>query len=349
MTHAPRETSKRSAAAGGDRTERPPVDVSVIVPAYNVSKYLERCVSSIQAAPIPRLEILIVNDGSQDGTSEIARALARDDARIRVFDQENAGLSRARNVGLANSGGRYVAFVDADDYLDPVRFASAVSSAETSGADVIVAGAVLVDDATREIVERREPLRTAEEMPGPTYLRHALLAGKVRMCAPYNIYSGELVRDVAPRFHPGIFHEDELWTPQVLLAAERVITASQPYYFHSVRPFGSIMSAKNARARSADLLQVVAELDPVVEVLADSRLRTAWDDYRMSLFLSAVFSGSAGGARREAWSYPAMQFLRRARTSRNRARAALYLVSPTLYVRVNRIYKVVTGRRSKIR
>lgn len=92
--------------------------ITVIVPVYNIMDYLPRCVHSIMNQTYPNLEILLVDDGSTDGTGGLCDQLAGEDARIRVFHKENGGSSSARNLALAHARGEYIGFVDSDDYID---------------------------------------------------------------------------------------------------------------------------------------------------------------------------------------------------------------------------------------
>lgn len=105
--------------------------VSVIVPMYNCEKYIERCVRSILNQTYSELEIILINDGSNDQTLRIAEALSREDGRIVLLTQENQGVAAARNHGLSISRGEYVAFVDADDYIEPDMIESLLSVADT--------------------------------------------------------------------------------------------------------------------------------------------------------------------------------------------------------------------------
>ena len=93
--------------------------ISVIVPVYNTKDYLVRCVDSICAQTYRNLELLLVDDGSTDGTGRLCEELAEKDSRIRVFHQENGGSSSARNLGIRNAAGGYLGFVDSDDYIEP--------------------------------------------------------------------------------------------------------------------------------------------------------------------------------------------------------------------------------------
>lgn len=99
-------------------TEKAPL-ITVIVPVYNILEYLPRCVHSLTAQTYDKLEIILVDDGSTDGTGELCDRLAREDQRIRVFHKENGGSSSARNLALKKARGEYVGFVDSDDHVGP--------------------------------------------------------------------------------------------------------------------------------------------------------------------------------------------------------------------------------------
>ena len=92
--------------------------ISVIIPVYNTLNCLERCVDSVCGQIYENLEIILVDDGSTDGTGQLCDRLAKRDSRIRVYHKENGGASSARNMGLQKSSGDYVGFVDSDDYID---------------------------------------------------------------------------------------------------------------------------------------------------------------------------------------------------------------------------------------
>lgn len=105
------------AREGNESAKRPLI--SVIVPVYNIREYLPRCVQSLQRQTCRELEILLVDDGSTDGTGELCDALAAEDERIRVLHKENGGTSSARNLGIEQARGEYLGFVDSDDYVEP--------------------------------------------------------------------------------------------------------------------------------------------------------------------------------------------------------------------------------------
>ena len=114
--------------------------VSIIIPVYNVEKYLEVCLDSVVGQTYRNLEIILVNDGSMDGSPDICRAYALRDRRITVIDEENKGLSGARNAGLEMAHGLYTLFLDSDDWIEPELVSRSVRVMEEKHAD-LVAGA----------------------------------------------------------------------------------------------------------------------------------------------------------------------------------------------------------------
>ena len=91
--------------------------VSVIVPVYNVEKYIEKCLLSIQNQTFTDFECLVINDGTKDKSIEVAKKVVGNDPRFRFFDKENGGLSDARNFGIEKASGEYLCFIDSDDYI----------------------------------------------------------------------------------------------------------------------------------------------------------------------------------------------------------------------------------------
>lgn len=114
--------------------------ISVIIPAYNVEDYLERCLRSILRQSYQELEIIVIDDGSEDGTLNVAEKMAALDARIQVVHQNNGGVTRARIRGVESTSGEWIGFVDADDILEPEMYEVLLRNAEVSGADISCCG-----------------------------------------------------------------------------------------------------------------------------------------------------------------------------------------------------------------
>lgn len=113
--------------------------VSIIVPIYNAQDHIARCVESIRRQTYRNLEILLLNDGSQDVSLEVCKMYANVDPRIVLIDKANSGVAATRNMGLREARGKYLQFVDADDTIQPYATELLVQRAEESGADLVIA------------------------------------------------------------------------------------------------------------------------------------------------------------------------------------------------------------------
>ena len=138
--------------------------VSIIVPVYNIMEYLPRCVESLRNQTYETIEILLVDDGSTDGTGALCDRLAAEDSRIRVFHKENGGSSSARNLGIAQAKGEYLGFVDSDDYVEPDMYERLYYAVEQNGLPIAQTGRDEIDKDGNILPNICEPV--AEETYG---------------------------------------------------------------------------------------------------------------------------------------------------------------------------------------
>ena len=142
--------------------------ISVVIPVYNVAKYLGKCLDSVQRQTYKKLEIILVDDGSTDNSGEICEKYGETDARVRVFHKKNGGLSDARNFGISKAKGRYITFIDSDDYVMPNYVKNLFDLISKYDADIAITCAVKFYEGRQqpaeEVYERRKSkLYTSEE------------------------------------------------------------------------------------------------------------------------------------------------------------------------------------------
>ena len=125
--------------------------VSIVVPVYNVDRYLPECIDSILSQVYPTLEIILVDDGSTDGCASICDAYAKQDSRIQVIHQSNGGLSNARNTGIAHCSGDYLLFVDSDDLISPYLVERLICVLESTGADLAICDPLHMETAPNSL------------------------------------------------------------------------------------------------------------------------------------------------------------------------------------------------------
>ena len=149
--------------------------ISVIVPVYHIKEYLERCVDSILAQSFTNLEILLVDDGSCDGTEELVDKLSGKDRRIRVFHKENGGSSSARNLGIREARGRYLGFVDSDDYIEPFMYERLYRAMRETGMPIAQGGRREIDEQGELLPDICVPPDSQTVYDGEAFMRELLL------------------------------------------------------------------------------------------------------------------------------------------------------------------------------
>ena len=201
--------------------------LSIIVPAYNIVPYLPRCIRSITAQTYGNLEILLVNDGSTDGTGVLCDELAREDARIRVFHKENGGSSSARNLALKYARGQYVGFVDSDDYVEPYMYEGLLEGIRKFGAPVAQMGRDEINQDGKRLPNICEPPDRPILIEKEEFLKELLLhRGDCSFCT-------KLVRrDLFPQegFPQGELNEDFHLLVKMLSGIDALVSLPQQAY-----------------------------------------------------------------------------------------------------------------------
>lgn len=216
--------------------------VSVIVPIYNVGKYLDKCISSIVSQTYTNIEIILVNDGSTDNSLQICEAWSGRDNRILVINQENRGLSGARNTGISYSKGNWFVFVDSDDWVLPQYVELLLNAAIDSNAELAVCNYYNYMESTQNIIINRQQIdgQLLENMADKGLY---MLCGHVWMCS--KIYRRDFYQRCVGQL-PDMKYEDFAILPQVIFGAEKIICISDAlYYYRSDRP-DSIMNSSQS-------------------------------------------------------------------------------------------------------
>ena len=179
--------------------------ISVIVPVYNTLKYLPKCVDSITAQTWKNLEILLVDDGSTDGTGALCDELAAKDSRIKVYHKKNGGSSSARNLGIEKARGEYLGFVDSDDYIEPDMYERLAEAAIEYNAHIIQIGRNEVDEAGNLLPDICIPPDKIESIDSQSFLKELLMhRGDCSFCT--KLIRRECIPEEA--FPVGVLNED---------------------------------------------------------------------------------------------------------------------------------------------
>lgn len=249
---------------------------SVIVPVYNVKDYLEKCAASVLCQTEKDLELLLIDDGSTDGSGELCDVLARKDSRVRVIHQENRGLGGARNTGIEAAAGDWLLFVDSDDWLEPEVLEKALAAGEKEGAEMVLFSFRSVDTQGKSLGEFHDRLPLEVPFTAETQ-RDVFLASP---CAWNKLYRRELFLRTGVRYPPRVWYED-IRTTLKLLAAGGIVHLNYVGYNYLQRP-GSITNNINAE-RNAEILEAFED------IFAWFRERDRFEQYRDELCFLAVY------------------------------------------------------------
>ena len=240
--------------------------ISVIVPVYNSINCLERCVRSICAQTYPEIEILLIDDGSTDGTDKLCERLAAEDTRIRTYHKKNGGASSARNVGLKIAEGAYLGFVDSDDYIEPYVYEEMMRALEEGGYSVVQISRDEVDEEGERLPDICIPPEEEWFCNSEIFLRELLLhKGDCSFCT--KLFSRETF--AGRHFPEGKLNEDFSLFLEILQEIPGVYILPKQGY-HVVCRQDSTTRKKSKDSFSRVFLDIVDNAD-AVQKLVDSK------------------------------------------------------------------------------
>lgn len=229
--------------------------ISVIVPVYNVKQYLAQCIRSILSQSYPNFELILVDDGSTDGSGELCERFALKDDRIKVIHKENGGLSSARNSGLEIAEGEWISFVDSDDYIGQDMLLALLESCVDNGVEVGVAGFRTFADGTNQVIRQYCPEKE-ETVPAVKFIEMMTFEQGPMFSAWNKLYNKRLWLN--HRFPLGRNWEDIATIHKVVDETTRVILINHVFYFYRARN-GSISRPRDSARKYSDFEKSMRE------------------------------------------------------------------------------------------
>lgn len=237
--------------------------VSVIVPIYNVEKYLEKCINSLLSQTLEDIQIILVNDGSKDNSGNIAKEYEKNNKdRVIYVEKENGGLSDARNYGLKYATGDFVAFLDSDDYIEKNAYEEMYNKAIEENADYVECDFIW-EFPNKIRVDKQYPYKNKKEM-----------LSFVRVVAWNKLIKRQLITDNNLEFPKGLRYEDVEFTYKLIPFINKFAYVDKPF-IHYVQREGSIANVQNER--TAEIFTV---LDNVIEFYKKNNI---YEEYRDEL------------------------------------------------------------------
>lgn len=237
--------------------------ISVIVPVYNIKDCLRRCVESICKQTYSNLEILLVDDGSDDGTEKLVDELAREDRRIRAFHKPNGGSSSARNMGICQAAGKYLGFVDSDDYIEPEMYERLMACIGETGVSIAQVSRDEIDESGNRLPNVCEPPKEAYLCSGENFMRELLLhRGDCSYCT--KLTDRRLFEK--NRFPEGVLNEDFHLLVEMLGETDRIAILPEQDY-HVFYRTGSNTRKKSKKEFSRVFMDIVDNADMVERIV----------------------------------------------------------------------------------
>ena len=281
--------------------------VSVVIPVYNVENYLRECIESITAQTLRDIEIICVNDGSTDASLSIIKEFCAKDSRIILIDQENRGVSCARNRGFDKAVGKYVYYMDSDDYLEPDALETLYAISEEKELEVLQFDYTVFFDGITDVDRYQGTIIRKEYsqiQSGISYLK-ALKDDNVYACPVWMLFfRRDFLLEQKIRFYEGIIHEDELYTFEVLLKARRVSHVGKTFFHRRYRP-DSIMTAPTSAKNVVGSFTVAAQMLRYCLTPSDEPLFTAesWRAFYHMIYISRMLYNNLSDEERQKISF----------------------------------------------
>lgn len=222
--------------------------VTIVVPIYNVEDYLEKCLVSLSCQSLKSIRVLLIDDGSTDSSSAIAKRYVTKDNRFEYYYKDNGGLSSARNFGLEKVRSKYVAFVDSDDWVHPNMYLDMSLALEESEADIATCGMFLAYP-DGELKEKKIKNGIYELSSLESYVE---LLNNIRVASWDKLYKTSLFINNDIRYPEGLYFEDTPTTASLVLCSDKVVASENSYYYYLQRQ-GSITKSVTFEDKYLDI------------------------------------------------------------------------------------------------
>lgn len=303
--------------------------IAVIIPVYNVEPYLERCVDSVLAQSVLPEEIILVDDGSKDGSGTLCDALyQKDPEHIRVIHQENGGLSAARNSGIEICRSDYIMLLDSDDTIKEHACRDFLQAINGRAFDIVVANITTV--RPNRLKHKQHTLHGGEILSGPQFMKSEMLAGTMFYESQHLLLSRDFLNRNGLRFYPRILHEDQLFGAEAFLKAEKVLATDIDFYNHMMRD-DSICTQKDQTPNARSIVKICGLEEALTADCTDAELKRLMMDHCVDLYYKTFIDADLIHHKEIRLSKDYLK--KHSSSGKNRLRTLLYLISEALFVR----------------
>ena len=257
--------------------------LSVIMPVYNVEKYLPKCLDSLTGQTLKEIEIICINDGSSDSSSEILNRYAARDNRITVINQENQGQGNARNYGINLAKGEYIAFVDSDDWLENNAFEILYEKAKKFDADTVEFNYNEIFECSGQIKKHNYSIKLPENKVYNQKITKKYLFGTISV-SWNKIYKRDFINEYNIRFGSGRRAQDGVFAIKAKVYAQKIIFENKPLYNYNIRQSSSVNSS------SSKQLELFQSLADIKKFLIEENLYKTYKSDALKDFIKTISS-----------------------------------------------------------
>lgn len=309
--------------------------LSIIVPAYNVDKYINKCLDSLLDQTYDDYEIVVINDGSSDRTNEIIKNDYT--GKVTYINKENnTGLSDTRNFGMRYANGEYIIFVDGDDYVES-NCVEKIKEEINKNPQIDVLYTGHYKEKNGNCVKYRGFASESNKIwKADDFLISELGKRKFPVPACFAVYRKDFLVDNNLKFTTGIFHEDELWSAEVALKAKYVLTSDICYYHYVIRQ-GSITQKRDLTQNGLDVIFICNNMIEMLKKIENPLVKSLFANHIAMLYMKGMCRGKL--YRREYRNkFDRKIPIKYSYFLKDKLKAVLFAVSPYLYARIDSRY-----------
>lgn len=275
------------------------IKTSVIIPVYNVEKYIRECLESVFAQTQKEMEVIVVDDGSTDGSMEIVREYQEKYNSLRIISQRNQGLGAARNTGFRNARGKYVYYLDSDDCIKPDLLEACYECAESEKLQMVLFDAEIFADGQTELVmsediyDRKNKIRDCSHVyAGLEFFDRYEAVGGFMVPVWLAYTSREFLMMNGVKFQEGILHEDIAYTFELMMLVERLKYLPQKFYRRRIRE-GSITQGGKMESRMQGHFYAIEKMVHDIKRYVNDTENDKYLHYSAKIFLTALYMGKS--------------------------------------------------------
>lgn len=258
------------------------VDLSIVIPIYNVEKYLNECLDSVVNQKLDNYEVLLINDGSTDRSEKIIDEYVKKYKFIKKINKTNNGLSAARNTGIELAKGKYIAFVDSDDYIEHNMMSRMLNMAKDNEADIVICDIEMFEDGTNKVLGRIETYNDESDNKIITNVDAVkmYLMQKITGHAWNKIYKRKLFVDNEIRYNVGKYYEDMYPTLRLLDTSKKIILIKGAYYKYRQSP-NNITSCSSEKHIQDYVDSILSCIEYIKNIHSDKEYNNYLETFRL--------------------------------------------------------------------